>query len=234
MLSKGAAAAVTSCIVTYLAAPAQGFTGGGAGALGLAAQRTNGVRMQLVEDSWRGDRRDALKAVTAAAVGSVLLAGSAAEARPEGVNKPELLPKGPKVEVIDLMNYLTSGQEKRLTNTVQRIEKDTGVKVRILTQKYPQTPGYAIKDYWNVDDKSIVLIADRGAKGTANLLNFNVGEGLKFQLPNAFWTRLQSKYGTGFFVRDNGEDQAIILAIDTIAYCLKQGYCVDVPKELGL
>jgi hypothetical protein len=42
---------------------------------------------------------------------------------------------------------------------------------------------------------------------TANLLNFNVGDGLKFALPNQFWTRLQSKYGTSFFVRDNGEDQ---------------------------
>jgi hypothetical protein len=29
-----------------------------------------------------------------------------------------------------------------------------------------------------------------------NVLNFNVGEGVKFALPNVFWTRLQAKYGT--------------------------------------
>lgn len=28
------------------------------------------------------------------------------------------------------------------------------------------------------------------------MLNFNVGEGVKFALPNVFWTRLTSKYGT--------------------------------------
>ena len=29
-----------------------------------------------------------------------------------------------------------------------------------------------------------------------NALNFNVGEGVKFALPNVFWTRLSGKYGT--------------------------------------
>lgn len=29
-----------------------------------------------------------------------------------------------------------------------------------------------------------------------NVLNINVGEGVKFALPNIFWTRLQAKYGT--------------------------------------
>jgi hypothetical protein len=55
---------------------------------------------------------------------------------------------------------------------------------------------------------------------TANLLNFNVGDGLKFALPNQFWTRLQSKYGTSFFVRDNGEDQVTRLSTsDAPLFC---------------
>jgi hypothetical protein len=41
----------------------------------------------------------------------------------------------------------------------------------------------------------VVLVVDEfGGKG--NVLNFNVGDGLTFALPNIFWTRLQSKYGT--------------------------------------
>ena len=45
------------------------------------------------------------------------------------------------------------------------------------------------------DDKYVVLVVDEfGGKG--NVLNFNVGDGVKFALPNIFWTRLQAKYGT--------------------------------------
>jgi hypothetical protein len=38
------------------------------------------------------------------------------------------------------------------------------------------------------------VVDEFGGKG--NVLNFNVGEGVKFALPNVFWTRLTGKYGT--------------------------------------
>merc|ERR1711939_823370 len=98
-----------------------------------------------------------------------------AEARPEGVNKPELLPSGPVRNVIDVkVNFLTPGEQKRPEKLTQQIEQASGFKLRVLCQSYPETPGLAIKDYWKVDDKTIVLIADKGLKGTSNILNFNV------------------------------------------------------------
>ena len=46
----------------------------------------------------------------------------------------------------------------------------------------------------------MLVVDEFGGKG--NVLNFNVGEGVKLALPNIFWTRLQGKYGTVSFAED--------------------------------
>jgi len=46
----------------------------------------------------------------------------------------ELLPKEP-TNVIDLERFLTSGQKKRLNAQLESLEKDTGIKVRLLCQR---------------------------------------------------------------------------------------------------
>jgi len=75
------------------------------------------------------------------------------------------------------------------------------------------------------------VVDEFGGKG--NVLNFNVGEGVKFALPNIFWTRLASKYGTTFFVKENGIDLAITNAIEAVVTCLRSEdqFCVNVPDQ---
>ena len=46
------------------------------------------------------------------------------------------------------------------------------MKLRVLAQAYPNTPGLAVKDYWSVDDDTVVFVAD---PGLGNILNFSVG-----------------------------------------------------------
>lgn len=95
---------------------------------------------------------------------TITIAG--AVARLEGVNKPELLPKEFST-VIDVAGFLTEGevvvdstpgrlhmhrcclrriacsQEKRIKKEIQGLERDKGVKLRVLAQNYPNTPGDA-------------------------------------------------------------------------------------------
>ncbi|XP_023543502.1 thylakoid lumenal 15.0 kDa protein 2, chloroplastic-like [Cucurbita pepo subsp. pepo] len=135
-----------------------------------------------------------------------------------GVNKPELLPKE-FTSVIDVAGFLSDGQELRLKQEIADIEKDTGYKLRVLAQNYPVTPGLAIKDFWQVDDKTIVFVAD---PTFGNILNFNVGASVDLDIPRSFWSRLAGKYGNIFYWKEKGEEASIEAAVMAISNCLRE------------
>lgn len=142
----------------------------------------------------------------------------------QAFDNPDLLPDT-QTPVIDLANFLPSLQEEALIKDLESFETETGWKLRVLTQ-YDRTPGRAVKDFWGLNDKSVLLIADsRGG----NLLGFNVGDDLYQFLPRTFWVELQTRFGNLYYVREHGENQSIVDAIDTIKTCLVQGGCKVVP-----
>lgn len=136
-----------------------------------------------------------------------------AHARLEGVNRPELLPEGPVTPVIDVAGFLTDGEEARIKQRVEALEKDTGIRLRVLAQNYPETPGLAIKDYWNVDTNTVVFVyalnlsthyfltfgivtllvisitSCRADPNTGNILNFNVGDNVDLMVPRVCMNR---------------------------------------------
>ena len=139
-------------------------------------------------------------------------------------DNPELLPDHP-TPVIDLAKALTDGQRISLEENLTRFEADTGWKLRVLTQ-YDRTPGQAVKDFWNLDERSLLLVADeRGG----NLLNFNVGDALFALMPRTYWVELQTRFGNQYYVRDNGQDAAIVDALAAVEICLERGGCQVVP-----
>ena len=142
----------------------------------------------------------------------------------QAYDNPDLLPDHP-TPVIDLAKALTDGQRISLEENLTRFEADTGWKLRVLTQ-YDRTPGQAVKDFWNLDERSLLLVADeRGG----NLLNFNVGDALFALMPRTYWVELQTRFGNQYYVRDNGQDAAIVDALHTVKGCLEIGGCQVVP-----
>ena len=137
---------------------------------------------------------------------------------------PELLPEK-YTNVIDLGRFLTDSEELALDQKLTKFEETTGWKLRVLTQ-VDRTPGRAVKDFWGLDDQSVMLVAD--ARGR-NLLNFSVGDSIYPLLSRGFWIELQSRYGNQFFVRDQGYNQSILSSIDAIVTCLDRDGCAVVP-----
>ena len=90
--------------------------------------------------------------------------------------------------LIDVANFLTKGQEKKVVTDLTDLEKRTGYKLRVLCQSYPNTPGLAIKNYWGVDDNTVVLVVDKGEgfnkQGIpSNIMNLNIGKNADDALP---------------------------------------------------
>ena len=140
------------------------------------------------------------------------------------INNPSLLPEK-QTPVIDLAKTLSPNQLKNLEEELNNFEKESGWKIKYLSQ-FDSSPGSAIKDFWNLDDTSLLIVADpRGG----NLLNFNVGEAYFAVLPRLFWVELQTRFGNQYFVKDNGEDGAVLSAINAVKICLNKGGCNVVP-----
>jgi len=140
------------------------------------------------------------------------------------IEAPELLPDH-LTNVIDLGKFLNDFQETELDQSLTKFEQKTGWKLRVLTQ-VDVTPGRAVKEFWGLNNRSVMLVAD---SSSGNLLNFNVGDAVYALLPRTFWIELQSRYGNKFYVREKGQDQAILSTVNAIVGCLEQDGCVVVP-----
>ena len=73
-----------------------------------------------------------------------------ASARLESVDRPDLLPSEAGLNVIQTEKFLTTGQARRMNELLTNLERDTGFRVRVLCQNYPNTPGLAIREYWDL------------------------------------------------------------------------------------
>jgi len=160
------------------------------------------------------------------AAGLLLLIGllGFGPAAAQAYDNPDLLPNHP-TPVIDLAKALSDGQRASLEANLNTFEASSGWKLRVLSQ-YDRTPGLAVREFWGLDERSLVLVADpRGG----NLLNFNVGDALFALMPRTFWVELQTRYGNQYYVREHGEDGAIVDALSAVQGCLERGGCQVVP-----
>jgi len=139
-------------------------------------------------------------------------------------DNPDLLPDHP-TPVIDLAKAFSPTQRTALEESLTNFEADTGWKLRVLTQ-YERTPGLAVREFWGLDESSLLLVADpRGG----NLLNFNVGDAFFALMPRTYWVELQTRFGNQYYVKDHGEDGAILDSLNAVEICLERGGCQVVP-----
>ena len=107
---------------------------------------TRHVSVALNESNQDGEvsRRTIVQSLMLSSLLPAAIAPLSASARLEAVNRPDLLPTEPGLNVIQTEKFLTAGQAKRLDKMMASLERDTGFRLRVLCQNYPNTPGMFI------------------------------------------------------------------------------------------
>eukprot|EP00434_Breviolum_minutum_P038041 symbB.v1.2.033735.t1/scaffold4019.1/size63226/3 len=146
--------------------------------------------------------------------------------RPEGVNRPELLPKsdGASTPIIDVARILTASQERQLTADIAELEQLAKVRLRVLTQTFPNTPGLAIKDYWKPDGRTIIYVHDTGGLGETAVVNFNAGQEVESMKPLSYWRQVQNTYGNKYYIKEHGDSDTVV----DVVKALKEGF---IPEQ---
>ena len=108
--------------------------------------RTLSVALNGSNQNGEVSRRTIVQSVMLSSLIPAVVSPQTAAARLEAVNRPDLLPSEQGLNVIQTEKFLTSGQAKRLDKMMAALEQDTGFRLRVLCQNYPNTPGnYMIK-----------------------------------------------------------------------------------------
>ncbi len=142
-----------------------------------------------------------------------------------GVAQAEVVLPQPPVPVVDFGNQLSTAQRQLLATKLMALERDSGFKVRVLTQKL-DSPGRAVRAYWGLDERSILVVMNVLEN---NPLDFNTGMAVREKLPRVFWQELQGRFGNQFYIKENGRSKALMATIDAIDISIRQGGRASVP-----
>ncbi|GBG75637.1 hypothetical protein CBR_g20266 [Chara braunii] len=123
--------------------------------------------------------------------------------------------------IIDSAGSIPPAKRALLSAELAQFESETGWKLRILTrfrQGEPPSQQDVLK-FWKPDERTILVIED---VTSPNILNFNAGSLVLTKLPRQFFVELQSRFGNLFYVREEGEQRALLQAVDAIRDCLQR------------
>ncbi|KAG2490356.1 hypothetical protein HYH03_011158 [Edaphochlamys debaryana] len=136
----------------------------------------------------------------------------------------------PDTHVYDSGRLLGTDKRVRLDAELSDLEARTGWKVRVLTSYGPGTrPAEEdLRAAWGpLGKRSMVIEYDATAPSLINPIY--LGDDVFDVLRRPWWYEFKGRFGNMFFVRENGEQAAILQSTSALVGCLNKGGCLVVP-----
>ncbi|GLC37253.1 hypothetical protein PLESTB_001143400 [Pleodorina starrii] len=192
------------------------------------------VRITAMAQGSKGQRNadmvtTGLRCTAAATLGSlVLMSGSAMTAPEAWANAPGLTRD---TYVYDSGRLLAAEKRSRLDTQLAEFSERTGWNVRLVTSYGPGTrPDESdIRAAWGpLDKRSVIVEYDATAPSLINLPY--IGDEAVGLLKRPWWFEFKGRFGNLFYVREQGEQAAILNSAEILIGCLgKPGGCAVVP-----
>lgn len=132
--------------------------------------------------------------------------------------------------MLDSGRLLTADKRQKLDAELAEFSRTTGWNVRYYTTYGPgsRPDDGALRAAWQPDSKSVVVEYDATAP---SLIRFvYLGDEVLLKLRRPWWFELQGRYGNMFFVREEGEQAAILQSSSALLTCLgRPEGCAVVP-----
>lgn len=122
--------------------------------------------------------------------------------------------------------------EKRatLSQELLNFESEKGWRVRVYTNNGPEErpKDVPVRAAWRPDDKTVVIDFD---PTSPNIISYYyIGQSALQQLHRPFWIELQSRFGNLYYIREEGEQAAVLNSVGAVVECLgRSGGCYVVP-----
>ncbi|KIY97427.1 hypothetical protein MNEG_10535 [Monoraphidium neglectum] len=125
--------------------------------------------------------------------------------------------------LVDSAKVVAQEQRAGLSSSLEELERDYGWKVRVYTgfggPLATKTDAQSPRQMFGPpDEKTLWLKVDPSSPNILNMVY--IGDDVLFKLRRPFLQEVQSRYGNQFFVRENGENAAVLQAVGALTQCL--------------
>lgn len=128
--------------------------------------------------------------------------------------------------VVDEANLFRDEAKQALEEKLAQFETERGWKLRVWTRDTVGRPYERDKAPWEVDENTIVIVEDTAG---GNVLGLRAGYKARERLGDDFLLEIKERFGNMFFVREEGEKEAVSRSVDVLQQCLQDVKCVAVP-----
>lgn len=124
--------------------------------------------------------------------------------------------------VFDGARIIGVEKAQQLDSQLASFEERTGWRLRVFTSygRDARPSDDTLREVWQPDGRTVIIDFDTSNPNLTKLVH--LGDQVLAKLRRPWWAELQSRFGNLFFIREQGEQAAVLATLDALTTCLER------------